>query len=135
MCKSCISHLRNVRVKCANCGEGKTINRSLFDASSSKLFFCDRSCKEEQQTVGGLLALPHYGDGSYRKAAMDKYGAKCSACGITGNHLLVVHHVDGDRENNSVNNLVVLCHNHHANRHKKLLNGEYVLDYKQLWGN
>lgn len=51
----------------------------------------------------------NYKDGisNYRQKAFEKYGRKCSKCGSIKN--LMVHHIDGNRHNNNLSNLRVLC--------------------------
>lgn len=50
-----------------------------------------------------------------RKYILNKYNNKCSICGwseinpYTGNIPLEIHHIDGNSDNNSEDNLVVLC--------------------------
>jgi len=131
VCIECVRKSQRAAVSCNNCG--MTIIRPLSKLLNSKngLYFCDRKCKEEQQKIGGILELPHYGsDNNYRKKAFDKYGNKCNDCEITDDYLLVVHHIDKDRSNNIIENLEILCHNHHADRHKKFSDGKWILDYK-----
>lgn len=59
----------------------------------------------------------HYGTSgiaSYRKRALEKYGAACIQCGYDENILaLEVDHIDGNRQNNNLGNLQVLCANCH----------------------
>ena len=40
----------------------------------------------------------------------------------------VVHHVDGNRDNNVTNNLEVVCHNCHIKRHLKKVGDEWSYD-------
>lgn len=72
------------------------------------------------QSLDGLKEMhpAHYGTAkvpSYREKVEIK---ACSDCGW-GEHpaVLEVHHLDGDRSNNQVSNLVVLCPTHHKVRH------------------
>lgn len=118
-------------VICDHCGKEFFRNKSKQDAGKNNYNFCCRACKEQEQCIGGLLELDHYGpDLAYRNKAFNHYGKSCSVCGISEEYLLVVHHKDGDRKNNKLDNLVVLCHNHHAEQHKKVLrSGRVVLDY------
>jgi 5-methylcytosine-specific restriction endonuclease McrA len=49
-----------------------------------------------------------------------KYSSQCSRCGwckvnpVIGHSPLEIDHIDGDSENNSENNLVLLCPNCHS---------------------
>lgn len=55
-----------------------------------------------------------------RRYLFDKYDSKCAQCGwgeqnvTTGNIPLEVHHIDGNYENNSEENLILLCPNCHS---------------------
>lgn len=60
-------------------------------------------------------AAPNQSD--YRAKALAAKGSECSICGETDN--VVVHHRDGHRGNNVLENLVVLCEQHHADVHAK----------------
>lgn len=74
--------------------------------------YCSRACKEEDQQVGGPLALPHYKDGvhDYRSRAFRCHGKKCIQCGFDKDErMLDVHHKDSDRRNPHISNLEVLC--------------------------
>jgi len=54
---------------------------------------------------------------SYRDRALKQYGAVCNGCGFTNLLALEVHHKDKNRDNNSIENLVVLCANCHRIAH------------------
>lgn len=43
----------------------------------------------------------------YRERCLEQKGRKCSICGYEKG--IVAHHIDGDRENNRIENLVPLC--------------------------
>lgn len=128
-CKKCHYNRHTKIVTCSTCGRKIKKAISKLKNSRSGLYFCNRKCKEKQQAIGGLLELPHYGsDTEYRQKAFLHYGAKCSDCDETKEHRLVVHHIDGDRHNNTLDNLIVLCHNHHSDRHAKKINDKTVFD-------
>jgi hypothetical protein len=42
----------------------------------------------------------------------------CALCGLRGIQLLTIHHIDGERRNNSYENQIVLCHNCHRRFHE-----------------
>jgi len=50
---------------------------------------------------------------SYRQLALDNYPPICAHCGFGVPEVLEVAHLDGDRSNNAVENLAILCPNCH----------------------
>lgn len=52
----------------------------------------------------------------YRQTAFENHGRECEDCGVSEN--LHVHHKDRDQSNNDPENLVVLCEEHHWDRHR-----------------
>jgi 5-methylcytosine-specific restriction endonuclease McrA len=46
---------------------------------------------------------------NYRKLAFDSYAPICAYCGFGVPEILEVAHLDGDRQNNAVENLAILC--------------------------
>jgi hypothetical protein len=50
---------------------------------------------------------------NYRKLAMAHYPPICACCGFGVPEVLEVAHLDGDRENNEIENLAILCPNCH----------------------
>ena len=70
----------------------------------------------------------HYGTGSfsYRDRAFRELPQKCNRCGydkVPG--VLEVHHIDQDRDNNSVSNLEILCPTCHEEHHFLTKTGKY----------
>ena len=49
----------------------------------------------------------------YRRLAFETYAPVCAICGFGIPEVLEVAHLDGDRGNNSVKNLAILCANCH----------------------
>jgi len=56
--------------------------------------------------------IPNY---DYRKRCLKAKGEECIVCG-TGENILV-HHVDGDRSNNDLDNLIPVCEACHNDIH------------------
>jgi len=58
-----------------------------------------------------------------KKEVFDKFDDKCVACGFSqkykvGNFArLFIHHLDGDRENNKLENLILVCRKCHSKIH------------------
>jgi hypothetical protein len=108
------------KVECKYCG--KEFERSLSRKENSKsgFYFCSRKCKDLAQHVEyGLNDMwpNHYKDGSwgkYRKRALKEYENQCSNCENKDVRILDVHHIDSNRKNNKVENLILLCRNCHG---------------------
>jgi hypothetical protein len=50
---------------------------------------------------------------NYRKVAFDNYPPVCAYCGFGIPEILEVAHISGDRTDNSIGNLMILCPNCH----------------------
>lgn len=102
---------------CSFCNKKIEKQRSKLVGSKSGHFFCNRKCKEAAQSIeGGLTDIQpsHFGTGglkyNYRSRTLEAKGAKCSKCNYSKEiKMLDVDHIDGDRENNTLDNLQVLC--------------------------
>lgn len=129
---------RRVWIKCPVCN--KKVERKKSAARSTKhgILFCGRECKEFAQSLEGdckKIQPSHYGAAngiySYREKCKKQFVKGCR-CGEKKIYKLVVHHKDGNRENNEMSNLEVVCCNCHTVRHLKQVNGVWVFDYSVL---
>ena len=113
---------RRTTLTCDFCKKEFSRLFSKLHNSRSGLRFCSRECKDEaQQLDNGFTKIhpSHYGTGngiySYRIRAFRIYGKDCAECHKEKiEQLLDVHHIDGNRENNKKENLIVLCVRCHA---------------------
>ena len=64
---------------------------------------------------------------NYRKIAFEKYPAVCAHCGFGIYDVLEVCHLDCDRSNNAVGNLVILCPNCHKMHDLDLISTETII--------
>jgi hypothetical protein len=67
---------------------------------------------------------------NYRKLAFDVYPPICAHCGFGVPEVLEVAHIDGNRQNNEINNLVILCPNCHKMQDLDLISTETVIDMR-----
>lgn len=111
-------------------GNYYTIKKILSEELIDTNHWSGQSWSKDQQ----LKNWSNYASsGSMRKVLIKERGAKCEQCSIThwlGISLaLEMHHIDGDRTNNTKDNLVILCPNCHSitdnfkNRKRQKLNG------------
>jgi len=114
-----IGQQNQIEVTCSFCG----LKFPRQESKVKKFNFCNRKCKEDCQTAGTIPEInpPHYkhkdNRTSYRIRAIRHNGIKCSNinCEITKygiqitKDMLDVDHINGDRKNNKLENLQVLC--------------------------
>ena len=121
---ACGAILRRTRkvIPCSFCKNRFSIKLSKLNEVKSKLNFCSRKCKDSAQRLDsgeqyGDLRPDHYGVANglytYRERALKFYGPRCSVCGYGIEKVLEVHHRDGKRSHNAIENLDVLCPTHH----------------------
>lgn len=123
-----------IEVECAYCHKKFFKSPSKLKKSKSGLYFC---CREHKDIAQGLasgnqfdtMRPDHYKNayeesGNYRRKAFLTYPHQCELCGYNEDEdILQVHHIDENRQNNNVENLMILCPNCHA----KITYGGYVL--------
>ena len=105
-------------IECYMCK--KEIYRTPKDVQRSKSgkFFCDKTCQTRWRNSLVFIGERHAnwagGRASYR-ARMQKTAIpqKCCLCLIKDKRILAVHHLDHNRSNNVIENLIWLCHNCH----------------------
>jgi len=129
-CQECSKQGSKERIKlnCLFCNKE-------FEKVKSKITkhnFCCRKCKDQAQRIESnikTLQPSHYKNGecAYRDKAFNTYVHKCFNCGYDEyKEALEVHHIDGNRENNDVGNLMILC----ANCHTLVTRNIITLKYK-----
>lgn len=115
--------LKMVDLVCAQCGNKFRRMPGKLAASKSKLYFCNRICKEKAQRItGGIPEIQpdHYGDGKYVKyrSYFDHKDLRCRRCNYCEFAIAIqIHHIDHDRTNNSMENLIPLCACCHCGLH------------------
>jgi hypothetical protein len=104
--KSCAvedkSRKNSFKVNCSYCGRltSKPINKKV--RSKTGKFYCNKTCKD--------LGHMYDSEVTYRSKALHFYGESCNRCGYELiEKMLDVHHKDGNRSNNTIENLEVLC--------------------------
>lgn len=129
-CAARFVQAKKEKVSCDLCGELFCTRPSRKNRTKHGFHFCSRKCKEKAQSLTtsqqdterfSPLRPGHYGSGKsgYRKKAFESLDPRCEDCGLDFIPVLTVHHRDGDRKNNKLTNLAVLCWNHHVLRHLK----------------
>lgn len=100
------------RHPCELCG--KTITgRKTFQSFPKR--FCSRACAAFVNV--SLKAKKAYVCKGFAQSIKLRGEISCNRCGNDDIQVLVVHHLDGDRTNNSLENLETLCSNCHHRIH------------------
>jgi hypothetical protein len=113
-------------VKCDTCGKEIYRTQKELNCSKSKKFFCNKSHQtlwRNRIFIGPLHPNWKGGENIEHKNLLVRNGIKsvCKICGCRDKRVFAVHHLDRNKKNNSINNLVWLCHNcHHLVHHYKV---------------
>lgn len=108
-----------VYVSCAFCGKQKKVKYSVYTEQANH--FCNNSCsasyynkfrvQDKHPNWVGVKAL------KYRDKAFRQLKVECALCGYATEVCLDVHHIDSNRLNNDISNLVILCPTCHREVH------------------
>lgn len=118
-------------VSCSICGTHTYRKPKDLKGAKSGKYFCSKSCQAQwrnSEYVGDKHANFTNGLWAYR-SVLKRAGVeqKCRRCKTTDARVLAVHHLDRNRKNNAIENLIYLCHNchhlihHHKNEDRKLM--------------
>jgi len=97
-----------VTCTCIGCGKSFITKR----ARSKTRLYCVKSCYNKNRNSTSKQTV-----NNYRRRALETYEPQCKICSYGIEAVLNVHHIDEDRKNNEIENLVVLCPTHHKEVH------------------
>jgi endogenous inhibitor of DNA gyrase (YacG/DUF329 family) len=116
------SNQKRVLLVCSYCR--KEFYRTLSKLKNAKheIFFCCRQCKDIGQKTIKEIQPAHYGTADKTKKYREKFIKQnrliCTRCGYKEFTCSVqIHHIDKDRNNDNIDNLVSLCANCHLALH------------------
>lgn len=112
-------------VECSYCHKKfKRLKSQLEKDNKTGYVYCSKECGNRHKNEKAT----NLKDGTaYRRNAFNAYAHKCAICGYEEDErILEVHHLDENRENNKIENLVILC----PNCHKKLT--LHLYSYQEL---
>lgn len=102
---------------CAICGKVTYKQQKDLERSKSGLFFCSKSCQTKwrnKKYIGSAHKNFKTGEYAYRATMKrSKVPKTCRLCKTEDYRVLAVHHLDRNRQNNTAENLIWLCHNCH----------------------
>lgn len=94
-------------VECAYCHKKFKRLKSELAKSKSGYVYCSHECGNKHKN---LLRYNSEDGTEYRRNAFLNYPHKCAACGYDADErVLEVHHIDENRKNNKIENLIILC--------------------------
>jgi len=118
-------------VECDECKIKIYKNNTKLGRSKSGKYFCGKSCqtKWRNKFFSGNKHLNWInGENTYRNLLLRADIKQiCSRCKKDDTRILAVHHIDRNRKNNTIENLVWLCHNCHYLVHHDTVEGQKFL--------
>ena len=108
-------------LRCATCDKMVIKSPTALKRSKTGNVYCSRSCSNTKNN--SLFKSgenhPNYttGSSSYRNRKLKESEGHCERCGFSILCVLEVHHKDGNRRNNDIENLELLCRNCHGIEH------------------
>lgn len=121
------SRSTKIERKCKECHGIFQIVPSRIHDTPTRGQFCSNDCRIKNWNTNSLQTQC---PGSYRENAWKTYEKKCYDCGITDQRILVIHHIDGNRKNGKIENLIPVCHNCHCIRHIVLTGNHRLSSYR-----
>ncbi len=108
---------------CDTCTNKVYRTQRELKSSRSEKFFCNKSCLAIWKNTHSVKGEHHpnwkFGEAAYRDIMLRyKKNPVCKGCGISNLRVLIVHHIDQNRKNNTIKNLKWLCRNCHYLEHK-----------------
>ncbi len=112
------SYRKGKFIECDICGKKTWKQPKQINHSKSGKFFCSKSCQtlwRNQEFVGPKHGNWKGGENIHHKDFLVKNGIKifCRICGTEDERVIAVHHIDQNRKNNKIKNLIFLCQNCH----------------------
>lgn len=109
-------------LNCFMCNKEIYRSTAKLKNSKSEKYFCGKSCQTKwRNTQYTRENHKNWKDGEgidYRSIMINSNNPEiCTLCNIEDKRILAVHHIDEDRKNNKLDNLMWLCHNCHHTVH------------------
>lgn len=115
--------------KCSYCGKEIYRSPNVIKKNKSGFFYCSKECGNLHKNQLRKESGEWDNSQNYRLKAFSIYEHKCKVCDWDEDErVLEVHHIDEDRNNNKLDNLIILC----PICHKKLTLHLYKLIDNQL---
>ena len=108
---------------CAQCGKEIEKLPSQIKNSKNGNVFCSKSCAASYNNSHFRCGEnnPNWKGSDSTKYALIAYRTYkpiCAICGCEDVDMLEVHHIDENHDNNDIDNLIILCANHHSKVHR-----------------
>lgn len=130
---------KTIEMSCEECGEKVTRRPSTAGSKA----FCSKECQLDNMTNESEREYPQEFNKKLKRKIRKKDLQTCQICGIANEKCrekygaqLDIHHMDEDKNNNSINNLTALCRSCHGSMRnqeqaEKLRHSKHTMSYKK----
>ena len=120
-----ISYNERITIMCP-CGNEFEVSKGRNKTAK----YCSNKCRHKYRLRNKKYEFKKGQRTKDRLHALFVYGKKCELCGWC--KLVEVHHIDENRDNHNIENLCVLCPNHHTLTETKYVKNKYYITKEEL---
>lgn len=110
-----LGKLKIYKVCCYNCNIVFDVEEREKQYPTKNRYFCCKSCANSEGGKAYSKLREEKNELNYRTIAEKYHKKECVVCGF--NKIVEVHHINESHKDNSPNNLIWLCPNHHQMYH------------------
>ena len=125
--RQCAQNIGLITLICLYCSKEFIRRNSYAQGHGAK--YCSNQCRLNDWSQKSLTAGSA---GNYQRNAWKVFERRCYDCGYSKHpKIIIIHHIDGNRDNGAITNLIPVCQNCHCLRHIALTGNHRLPSHRQ----